>query len=168
MRGCLQYLLMRIPARRQWREHRVLGQRLLCARGIVSGCPLRTQKSGLFRARPFVRRLGLRSISRSSCTGRHCLCRKRTSCPCLAGRVWFSCCLDHSIDLRVSPMLYISILNRGLYVAIVLAYGRTSLFRLLVSVPTAPCFSIRSVDAPSRCCNRLAIDNPTAPPPITT
>jgi hypothetical protein len=43
----------------------------------------------------------------------------------------------------------------------------TSLFRELVSVPTEPCFSIRTVDDPSRDWSRRAIAKPTTPPPIT-
>jgi hypothetical protein len=43
----------------------------------------------------------------------------------------------------------------------------TSLFLELVSVPTEPCFSINTVDAPSLACNFRAIVNPTTPPPIT-
>lgn len=43
----------------------------------------------------------------------------------------------------------------------------TSLFLELVSVPTEPCFSISTVEAPSLACNFRAIANPTTPPPIT-
>jgi hypothetical protein len=43
----------------------------------------------------------------------------------------------------------------------------TSLFLELVSVPTDPCFSIKTVDAPSLAWSFLAIANPTTPPPIT-
>lgn len=43
----------------------------------------------------------------------------------------------------------------------------TSLFRELVSVPTEPCFSISTVDAPSLDCSFCAIASPTTPPPIT-
>lgn len=43
----------------------------------------------------------------------------------------------------------------------------TSLFLELVSVPTDPCFSIRTVDAPSLSCSFRAIARPTTPPPIT-
>jgi len=52
----------------------------------------------------------------------------------------------------------------------------TSLLRLLVSVPTALCCSIRTVDVveeevvPPLCCccwRRRAMARPTAPPPIT-
>ena len=43
----------------------------------------------------------------------------------------------------------------------------TSLFRELVSVPTEPCFSIKTVDAPSLYCSLRAIARPTTPPPIT-
>ena len=43
----------------------------------------------------------------------------------------------------------------------------TSLFLELVSVPTEPCFSIRTVDAPSLSCNFRAIASPTTPPPMT-
>lgn len=43
----------------------------------------------------------------------------------------------------------------------------TSLFRELVSVPTEPCFSIKTVDAPSLCCSLRAMARPTTPPPIT-
>ena len=46
------------------------------------------------------------------------------------------------------------------------AHG-TSLFLELVSVPTDPCFSIRTVDAPSLSCNLRAIASPTTPPPMT-
>lgn len=45
--------------------------------------------------------------------------------------------------------------------------NHTSEFRLLVSLPTIPCFSINTTCAPSTCCNRLAIANPIAPPPTT-
>jgi hypothetical protein len=43
----------------------------------------------------------------------------------------------------------------------------TSLFRELVSVPTEPCFSMRTVDAPSLSWSLRAIARPTTPPPIT-
>lgn len=43
----------------------------------------------------------------------------------------------------------------------------TSLLRELVSVPTVPCFSIRTVDAPSLDWSLRAIASPTTPPPIT-
>jgi hypothetical protein len=43
----------------------------------------------------------------------------------------------------------------------------TSEFLELVSVPTAPCFSIKSVETPSLACNFLAIASPTTPAPIT-
>jgi hypothetical protein len=43
----------------------------------------------------------------------------------------------------------------------------TSLFRELVSVPTEPCFSINTVEAPSRAWSFLAIAKPTTPPPMT-
>lgn len=43
----------------------------------------------------------------------------------------------------------------------------TSELRLLVSVPTAPCFSIRRVDVPSLAASLRAIANPTAPAPTT-
>ena len=43
----------------------------------------------------------------------------------------------------------------------------TSLFLELVSVPTDPCFSIRTVDAPLLDCSLRAIANPTTPPPMT-
>lgn len=43
----------------------------------------------------------------------------------------------------------------------------TSLFRELVSVPTEPCFSIRTVEASSLACSFWAIARPTTPPPIT-
>jgi hypothetical protein len=43
----------------------------------------------------------------------------------------------------------------------------TSLFRELVSVPTTPCFSINTVDAPSLACSLRAIARPTTPPPMT-
>ena len=43
----------------------------------------------------------------------------------------------------------------------------TSLFLELVSVPTDPCFSIRTVDAPSLSCSFRATASPTTPPPIT-
>ena len=43
----------------------------------------------------------------------------------------------------------------------------TSEFRLLVSVPTDPCRSSRSVDVPSRSASLRAIARPTAPAPMT-
>jgi hypothetical protein len=43
----------------------------------------------------------------------------------------------------------------------------TSLFRELVSVPTDPCFSINTVEAPSLACSLWAIARPTTPPPTT-
>ena len=43
----------------------------------------------------------------------------------------------------------------------------TSEFLLLVSVPTAPCFSTRTVEVPSRPASCLAIARPTTPAPIT-
>ena len=43
----------------------------------------------------------------------------------------------------------------------------TSLFLELVSVPTEPCFSIRTVDALSLSCSFRAIASPTTPPPMT-
>ena len=43
----------------------------------------------------------------------------------------------------------------------------TSELRLLVSLPTMPCFSISTVLTPSLCCSLLAMARPTAPPPIT-
>lgn len=43
----------------------------------------------------------------------------------------------------------------------------TSLFLELVSVPTDPCFSIKTVDAPSLCCSFRAIASPITPPPTT-
>lgn len=47
------------------------------------------------------------------------------------------------------------------------ALSLTSELRLLVSLPTIPCFSINTVLTPSRCCSLLAIARPTAPPPMT-
>lgn len=43
----------------------------------------------------------------------------------------------------------------------------TSEFLELVSVPTEPCFSIKTVDAPSLACSCRAIASPTTPAPIT-
>ena len=43
----------------------------------------------------------------------------------------------------------------------------TSLFRELVSVPTWPCFSIRTVEAESRCWSLRAMASPITPPPMT-
>jgi len=43
----------------------------------------------------------------------------------------------------------------------------TSLFRELVSVPTWPCFSIRTVEAESRCWSLRAMARPITPPPMT-
>lgn len=48
-----------------------------------------------------------------------------------------------------------------------LQYAHTSEFLELVSVPIAPCFSIKTVLAPSLDCNFRAIASPTAPAPIT-
>ena len=44
---------------------------------------------------------------------------------------------------------------------------RTSLFLELVSVPTEPCFSMSTVDAPPLSCSFRAIASPTTPPPMT-
>lgn len=43
----------------------------------------------------------------------------------------------------------------------------TSLFRELVSLPTIPCFSIKTTFAPSTICNLRATAKPTTPAPIT-
>lgn len=43
----------------------------------------------------------------------------------------------------------------------------TSEFLELVSIPTAPFLSIKTVDTPSLACNFLATARPTTPPPIT-
>lgn len=43
----------------------------------------------------------------------------------------------------------------------------TSLFRELVSVPTDPCFSIKTVEADERDCSLRAMARPTTPPPTT-
>lgn len=46
-------------------------------------------------------------------------------------------------------------------------WKHTSEFRLLVSVPTASCFSSKIVLVPSRAASWRAIARPTTPPPIT-
>lgn len=44
----------------------------------------------------------------------------------------------------------------------------TSELRLLVSVPTAPCLSMRRVEVPFRSASLRAMARPTAPAPTTT